>query len=243
MGRPVLRLTTSAHGSPLSSETTNSLRHSLPPSNPTHPAGPKPASHVVVVGGGKEWGCQPGCPPLRLSWPPLPTGAHTPACSHRSARNPKQLSWVGGREGPAVFGTQNSSLEPGCSQSHGTREGTARGLQSSPQPSREIKNVLCVFLGEESRISHSSFGILIVCFEPASHSCPSALSLREGDTCQECPGNDGSKQPGLCVMVTHWHFWARQTRSRLPPSALWPDAGCCVCGGGSVSGEPPGGVG
>lgn len=85
-------------------------------------------------------------PPTQLSCALLPTGAHTRACSQRSARNPKQLSWVGRGEGPAVFGTRNSSLEPGYSHM-GPEKVRQEAHSPAPLPGAEIKNVLCVFRG------------------------------------------------------------------------------------------------
>ena len=104
----------------------------LRPPKPSRGTLSLPTRHVVVAGGGEMGWQPPGCPPLRLSWALLPMGAHTHACPQKSARNPKQHSWVGRREGPAVSGTPNSFLPGACLQSHGTLEGAARGFKSSP---------------------------------------------------------------------------------------------------------------
>lgn len=79
-------------------------RHSLSPP-------PLPGSNPPGTGGSGTGEAPPAAPWMSPGpWALLLMGAHSHACPQRSARNPKQHSWVGRREGPAVSGTPNSFL-------------------------------------------------------------------------------------------------------------------------------------
>ena len=106
---------------------THTLSHPLPGSNP--------------LDLWQRRGCSrsPLATLTRLSWALPPVGAHTLACPRRSARNPKQHSWVGRREGPAIPGTQKT---PPRSPFVVTRDPRRCSQRLKAQPNIETKNFL-----------------------------------------------------------------------------------------------------
>lgn len=175
-------------------------RDPLPTHTHTHS---QPGSNLLGVwgrGGGGPSQQPLWCPPLRLLWAPVPKGAHTQAWPPRSARNPKLHSWVGRREGPAVSGTQNSAW----SLSAITRDPRrcSQSSKPSPQPNIEPKNVVCVFRAglEGLHRAPEEFELCALDLPPIPAPPPQPVC---GDTCPGRPGRQRSKQPGLCVMVTH----------------------------------------
>ena len=78
---------------------THTHSHTLPGSNP------------LGLWQGRGLSRSPLATLTRLSWALPPMGAHTLSCPWRSARNPKQHSWVGRREGPAGGKAFRGALE------------------------------------------------------------------------------------------------------------------------------------